>query len=45
MRPYLQKKKKKKKSSFKNNNADPLKQKYEKLGWFLTYLRGTHGSF
>jgi hypothetical protein len=34
MRPYLQKKKKKKKKkiSFKNNNADPLKQKYEKLG-------------
>jgi hypothetical protein len=33
MRPYLQKKKKKKKKiSFTNNNADPLKQEYEKLG-------------
>jgi hypothetical protein len=32
MRPYLQKKKKKKKISLTNNNADPLKQKYEKLG-------------
>jgi hypothetical protein len=33
MRPYLQKKKKKKKKiSLTNNNADPLKQKYEKLG-------------
>jgi hypothetical protein len=32
MRPYLQEKKKKKKISFTNNNADPLKQEYEKLG-------------